>query len=106
MAFKNYSSKKETSTESNIDWNALNNYIVETADLQEPTTVPGVVVGLVDLGEQEQEDAEMTFTGGAEAEPAEIAKNPNTYFKDGIDPITRQKVRLKCWPQSQLTVLL
>ena len=99
MAFKNYSSKKETSTESNVDWNALNKYVVETAGLQKPEVLVGVLVGLVDLGEQEQEDAEVVFTGTAEDEQAEIAKSPNTYFENGIDPVTRKKVRMKRWPQ-------
>lgn len=82
-----------------VDFEALNKYVVETAALQQRETLVGVISMIVDLGEQEQDDAEMTFTGSEEDERAEIAKNPNTYFKNGIDQQSKKPVRLKCWPQ-------
>ncbi|MNX89195.1 hypothetical protein D3C86_1212020 [compost metagenome] len=67
--------------------------------MQERETVPGYVAAIIDLGIQKQPDAEVTFTGTEEEEEAEMAKFPDTYFKDGVDQDTKQAVRLKCWPQ-------
>lgn len=100
MAFEVYGAhKSDTPSKSEVDFDALNRYVVETAGLQERDTVTGVISMIVDVGEQELPDAENTFTGTAEDEAAEIAKNPNTYFKDGFDQDTKKPVRLKCWPQ-------
>ncbi len=100
MSFDAYSA---TSSNSNnrkeIDYDALNKYVIETANLSEPETLIGVVAGIVDLGTQEQPDAEVVFKGDDDDEAEEIAKNPNTYFKDGFDPQTRKPARLKCYPQ-------
>lgn len=100
MSFDAYApTTSNSSNRKEVDWNALNQYVVETANLQEPETLVGVVVGIVDLGTQLQPDAENVFKGSKEDEEAEIAKNPNTYFKDGFDPQTRKPARLKCYPQ-------
>lgn len=100
MAFDAYSaSKNEGSSGSTIDWNALNEYVVETAGLQEKETLVGVVSMIVDLGTQEQEEGQAIFTGDEDDEAAEIKKNPGTYFEDGQDPQTKKKVRYKKWPQ-------
>lgn len=100
MAFDAYApTASNSSNRKEVDWNALNTYVVETANLQEPETLVGVVVGIVDLGTQPQPDAENVFKGSADDEEAEILKNPNTYFKDGLDPQTRKPARLKCYPQ-------
>jgi hypothetical protein len=84
--------------ESKVDWDALNKYTIETAGLQLPETLAGVVVGIVDLGKQEQSDAEVVFVGTPEDEVKWIESNPNTYFKVGIDQQTKKRARLKCWP--------
>lgn len=84
--------------ESKVDWDGLNHYTVETANLQEPETLVGVVTGIVDLGMQEQPDAEVVFAGTKEDEEKIIADKPDTYFKDGIDQQTKKRARLKCWP--------
>jgi hypothetical protein len=97
MAFDIENSAGETS-ESKIDWDALNKYTVETANLQEPETVVGVVVGIVDLGVQDQEDAEVVFVGTPEDEERIVVEKPDTYFIDGIDQQTKKRARLKCWP--------
>ena len=100
MAFEVYGAQKsDTPTKSDVDFDALNRYVVETAGLEARETVSGVISMIVDLGEQDQPDAEVTFTGSAEEEAEEIAKNSNTYFKDGLDQDTKKPVRLKCWPQ-------
>ena len=99
MAFDVEVTKNEGSgNKSTVDWAAMNQYIVETCNLQEPETLIGVVAGIVDLGKQEQPDAEYPFVGSAEDESAAVAEKPDTYFKDGIDQTTKKKVRLKCWP--------
>jgi len=90
---------------SDVDFDALNKYVVETAQLENREVLIGVVSSLVDLGTQSQEDAAMPFTGDADAEAAEIEKNPNTYFEDGIDPNDpkrKKQVRLKRWPQKPI----
>lgn len=104
MSFDAYSPSTSSSGEAKkeVNYEELNNYVVEAAGLQERETLVGVVAGIVDLGTQEQEDAEVEFKGTEEDEAAEIEKNPNTYFKDGFDPQTKKSVRLKCWPQKPI----
>lgn len=84
-----------------VDWDALNQHVVEASKTADKArSIPGVISGLYDLGEQELADAEKVFTGTAADEEAEIVKFPKTYFKDGIDKETGKKARLKCWPQN------
>ena len=100
MGFKVTSStKSESSNAPKIDYNALNEYVVETAGLQDPETVVGYVSMIVDLGNQAQEDAEVPFAGSDDEETAELAKKTNSYFKDGIDEKTKKPNRLFCYPQ-------
>lgn len=82
-----------------VQYDELNKYVVETAGLQERETLVGYVSMIVDLGTQNQPDAEVVFTGNENDEKEEFAKNPNTYFKDGFDQQTKKQVRFKCWPQ-------
>lgn len=99
MAFDSYSTGQSTGTRtSTVDFDALNKYVVETADLQERTVLTGVVSGIIDLGAQEQEDAAMKWEGSEEDEAAEIEKNPATYFEDMRDPQTKKMQRMKRWP--------
>ena len=100
MAFDSYGSTQTSGGEkkSDVDFDALNKYVVETAGLQQQETLVGFVSGIVDLGIQEQPDAENKYTGKLEDEAAEIAKYPNTYFKDGKDD-KGNPCRLKCYPQ-------
>lgn len=93
------SQKEGKSSKSNVDFDELNKYVVETAGLQERETLVGYVSMIVDLGTQNQPDAEVVFTGNENDEKEEFAKNPNTYFKDGFDQQTKKQVRFKCWPQ-------
>lgn len=99
MAFKVVNTPTSDNAGSNIDFDALNKYMVEAAGLQERETLPGYVASIIDLGVQKQPDAEVTFTGTEEEEDAICAEYKDTYFKDGIDQDTKQPVRLKCWPQ-------
>lgn len=99
MAFDVEVTKNEgSSNKPAVDWAAMNQYVVDTCKLQKPKTIVGVVAGIVDLGKQDQPDAEYPFTGSAEDEAAAIAEKPDTYFKDGVDAVSKKKVRLKCWP--------
>lgn len=100
MSFDAYgTSKSSNNARKEIDYDALNKYVVETAALQKPEILVGVVAGIVDLGEQEQPDAEFVFTGSKADEEAEFEKNPETYFKNGIDPNTKKPARFLCYPQ-------
>ena len=100
MAFDSYGTTTTAGGDkkSDVDFDALNKYVVETAGLQQQETLVGFVSGIVDLGIQEQPDAENKYTGKPEDEAAEIAKFPNTYFKDGKDD-KGNPCRLKCYPQ-------
>lgn len=102
MAFENYNTTQSEARKSNVDWDALNKYTVETADLKEKTVLTGIIVGIVDVGIQNREDAEVPFVGTEEDEATLIAEKPQTYFKDGIDFKTQKPVRYKCWPQTPL----
>lgn len=100
MAFRTTNiAKSDNSTKVEVNYDELNKYVIETAGLQERENLIGYISGIVDLGEQDQNDAEVIFTGSAEDEQAEIEKNPNTYFEDGFDPVSKKQVRYKKWPQ-------
>jgi hypothetical protein len=100
MSFKvTTSTKSESSSAPKIDYNALNEYLVETAGLHDPETVVGYVSMLVDLGNQEQADAEVPFVGSSEEEEKELDKKEGAYFKDGINEKTKKPTRLFCYPQ-------
>ncbi len=75
---------------SNVDWDALNKYVVETAGLEERETLMGVVVGIVGLGTQEQDDGYRELSAG-ESEEEILKKFPGNYFK------TEGGKRFVCW---------
>lgn len=104
MTFEVYSAGQNTGTKkSDIDFDALNKYTVETAGLQTEEVLIGIVSGLIDLGTQEQEDGSIVFTGDEDDEAAEIKKFPSTWFEDGADPNNPKKtVRLKKWKQKAI----
>ena len=100
MAFNFYGSNTAQSSEkkSNVNWEDLNKYIVETANLEERETLVGYVSAIVDLGIQAQEDDEYVSDVALEDEEDFKDDNPGYYFKDGIDPSTKQPARMKCRP--------
>lgn len=101
--FDVYGSEQKDSTKaSNVDFDAINKYVVETAGLQDRETLIGTVSAIIDLGTQEQPDAEVVFNGDEEDERKAISEKPLTYFKDGFDQDTKKPVRLKCWPQKDI----
>lgn len=102
MAFATYGVDKREGNTGGVDFDAINKYVVETAGLEERETLPGVISAIIDLGIQEQPEAEVKFDGTAEDEAKIIAEQPDTHFKNGIDQKTQQPVRLKCWPQKPI----
>lgn len=77
-----------------VDYDALNKYVVETCQLQQPEVLVGVVSQVIDLGEQKLQDGEMEFTGTPEQEAEILEKKPNNYFK------TKDGKRYQCYPQN------
>lgn len=102
MAFNVTAATRSESDQPKVDYEKMNQYLVETAGLETKEVLAGYISGIVDLGEQEQDDAEIVFNGDAADEAAAIEKHPLTYFKDGIDEETKKPVRLKCWPQKPI----
>lgn len=99
MAFGTYGNNKvESSDRPQIDWAALNSYVVEAAGLQDEATLVGTISSLIDLGIQPQEDAQLEWTGTPEEEAEEIQKNPNTYFEDLFDYQDKKTKRYKRFP--------
>ena len=83
-----------------IDWKVVNKGQVDLFGTQEKArSRVGVVSGIIDLGLQELDDAKVVWAGTAEQEAAEIEKNPNTYFEDGVNDKTGTKERYKRWKQ-------
>jgi len=74
-----------------VDYTEFNKYMVDTCKLQDTKTVVGIISGIIDLGMQEQPDAEMEFNGSPAQEADELAKGGTTYFK------TVDNKRYKCW---------
>jgi|GEM_PF-3996267 len=101
MAFETYAVTKSAGSEkkSDVNWDEVNQYIIDTANLQERETLVGYVSAIVDLGEQKLPDAEYVFEGDEDDEATEIEKNEKVYFKDGFNPENHKPCRLKCQPQ-------
>ena len=69
MAFK-VTVSNTTSTNQDrpqVDYAALDQYVVDTAECQQPETLNGVIVGIVDLGNQRLPDAEYDVDSGDES---------------------------------------
>lgn len=69
MAFK-VTVSNTTSTNQDrpqVDFDALNQYVVDTAECQQPETLNGIIVGIVDLGNQRLPDSEYDVDSGDES---------------------------------------
>lgn len=69
MAFKT-TAVSTTSTNTDrpqVDFDQLNQYTVDTAECEQPETLNGVVVGIIDLGNQKLPDAEYDVDSGDES---------------------------------------
>lgn len=109
MAFEVYvDTKKEgkSSGKSNVDFDQLNAYVVEAADLEEAAVLPGVISAIVDLGIQAQSDAEYVFEGDEADEEAEQQANPKVRFETRAkffdDGKWYNDVRVKVVPQKDV----
>jgi hypothetical protein len=105
MGFDVYTDTKAEgkSKANNVNFDDLNKYVVETAELQEATVLPGVISCIVDLGIQAQADAEYVFDGDESDEADELDNNPNIRFETRAKFFSDNKwltdVRLKIVPQ-------
>lgn len=89
MAYKlNVTTTTQTSggERKEVNWNALNEHVIEVAKTaKKARSIPGVISGIYDLGEQNRDDAEIEFKGTPEEEAKIIAEKPATYFENGRD---------------------
>lgn len=93
MAFKTYGEKSNSG--SNVDFDKLNKYVVETAGLQQEETIVGYLVGIVDLGLQELPPAKVALKKD-EDEDELHALYPDMWFET-IKDEKGSNVRAKCW---------
>lgn len=84
MAFgvRSTGSNNSNSDRPQVNWEALNKDIVETAGLQDVETIVGIVAGIYDVGVQPQPDAQYLWEGTEEEEAEEIKKDPSVKFED------------------------
>lgn len=75
-----------------VDWDALNQHVIETVDLQQSEAVIGVISGIVGLGVQEQEPAEEDWKG--EADQKEKLQNI-----EGAEVITKYGKEILTYPR-------
>ena len=105
MSFEVYTDTKteSKSNKATVDFDKLNSYVVEAADLQEAAVVPGVISSIVDLGIQAQSDAEYVFEGDEADEETEQQANPAIRFETRAKFFDNGKwlenVRVKIVPQ-------
>lgn len=100
MAFDAYGADTSgSSKKSDINWDELNKYTVETAQLEQRETLIGYVSVIADLGTQKIPDAEYISDVPEEDESDYIDDNPGTYFKTAYNWETKKDARYKCVPQ-------
>lgn len=111
MSFDAYSVGTNSNNDSNrpkVDFDALNNYVIETAACQEPETLTGVISVIVDLGSQKQPDAEYDLQGEDVGKTAaeltekyaqEIAEGKISKFDKSYDSVAKSWVIRKFVPQ-------
>lgn len=106
MAFKlNVTTNTQTSggERKEVDWDKLNLHVIEAAGTAKKSrSIPGVISGIIDLGEQNREDAEIEFTGTPEEEAKIIEEKPNTYFEN--DRNGKRVMRYPQKPVQQIAV--
>lgn len=73
MAFKTLSEpSQEINSKNNIDFDALNQHIVDRVGCQTKKKLTGVVVGIIDLGEQPQEDGKYPIEENDKKNPEDF----------------------------------
>jgi hypothetical protein len=110
MAFDAYgtTSNEGTKKESNVDFEALNKYVVDTCGLQQPKTLRGIISTLVDLGTQklpdatyklEKEDVALSIGELTEKYGIDIQEGTITKFDQAYDNDTKSWSIQKFVPQ-------
>lgn len=68
MAFKTSSTASTSTTQDRpqIDFKAMEDYVIKTVDCEQPETLNGVIVGIIDLGNQAIKDSEYDVDKGDE----------------------------------------
>lgn len=110
MSFDSYAAEKKEGEgkKFDVDFDALNDYVIKTAECEQPETMNGYVSVIVDLGTQKQPDAEYDLDkedAGKTAEELtekyakEISDGSITKFDLSYDSQTKQKVLRKFVPQ-------
>lgn len=112
MAFKFKNSGNETTSTENrvqVDFNALNQHIVDAVEAEQPETVQGVIAGIVDLGEQVLPDSEYPLDGERELNKTidelnkefaeEISEGKISKFAESWNGQTKRKEIMKFVPQ-------
>lgn len=101
----NAQSRKENTDRPQVDWEALNAHVIEQAKTEKKKrSLPGIISGIIDLGEQEREDAKQVFAGTEEDRLKIIAEYPQTYFEEGQDD-KGNDVIFKRWPQKPVQAI-
>lgn len=93
MGFETFKEPSSGEGKTDVDFNGLNKHILEAYGSKEKRNMVGFVSSIVSLGMQDQEDGAMEFTGGAEAEQAELDAGRADRF-DTVDG-----KRMKFWKQ-------
>lgn len=110
MAFDAYgtTSNENTKKESNVDYEALNKYVVETCGLQQPKTLRGIITTIVDLGTQklpdatyklEKEDVNLSTDELTSKYKSEISEGKITKFDKAYDNDSKSWTIQKFVPQ-------
>ena len=91
-----------------VDWKAMQEYVVKEAAAEQPETLVGVVSSIIDTGIQPQSDAEYIFEGNEQAEAEEIKKDSRVRFEtrakfyDNDNKKWVENVRLKVVPRKDV----
>lgn len=81
MAF-NFNQQGENNNKPTVDFDGLNQHIIDAVQAEQPDTLKGVISGIVDLGEQEMPDAQYELKG--EREVGKTLEELNEEFKQEI----------------------
>lgn len=81
MAF-NFNQQGENNSKPKIDFDGLNQHVIDAVGAEQPDTLQGVIAGIIDLGEQEMPDAQYELKG--EREVGKTLEELNEEFKEEI----------------------
>lgn len=82
MAFK-FNQAGEDKTKKTVDFEALNQHVIDQADAEQPEVVQGVIAGIVDLGEQIMPDSVYELKGDREL--GKTLEELNEEFKEELE---------------------